>query len=245
MLKLLNQTSIWKSYFQRLVLTLIPLVVATQLWMMVPASATGVYQMPDLVVGDRTWIFDEANLLSRITKGKISGDLEKLAKETGNEVRMVTLHRLDYGETPESFANQLFERWFPTSAAQANQVLLVLDDVTNGVAIRTGDGVKSTLRDEIAESVTQETMFAPLRDNNKYNQAFMDASDRLIAVLSGKPDPGPPVIDETIQVEGTFATAEETEKERGSATVVVVVLLLAATIIPMATYYLYQVIQGG
>lgn len=82
----------------------------------------------------------------------------------------------------------------------------------------------------------------PLRNGNKYNQAFLDASDRLAAVLSGEADPGPPVVETAIQTEGTFARAEETDDR--SATVIVVALLAAATIIPMATYYIYQAIQS-
>ncbi|MFM8009184.1 MAG: YgcG family protein, partial [Dolichospermum sp.] len=41
--------------------------------------------------------------------------------------------------------------------------------------------------------------------------------------------------------EGTFTKAEDTDKE--NATVWVVGLLIAATVIPMATYYIYQVFQ--
>ncbi|MBD2056708.1 TPM domain-containing protein [Oculatella sp. FACHB-28] len=207
-----------------------------------PAYATSVYSMPSLAAGDSTWVVDEAEILSRLNEGRISGELEKLAQSTGNEVRFVTVHRLDYGETIQSFADQLFEQWFPTPEAQANQTLLVLDNVTNNVAIRTGDRVKATLNDEIAQSVAQETVMVPLRQDNKYNQAFLDASDRLVAVLSGQPDPGPPVVDNTVLVEGTFATPEDTEKS--NATVWVVGFLVAATVIPMATYYLYQILQG-
>ncbi len=91
--------------------------------------------------------------------------------------------------------------------------------------------------DDIAQSVVSETILIPLREGDKYNQAFLDASDRLVAVLSGKPDPGPPQIAETANLEGTFKKAEETDT--GNATIWVIGLLLAATIIPMATYYLY------
>jgi len=114
--------------------------------------------------------------------------------------------------------------------------------VTNTAAIHSGSAVKAVLTDDIAKSIAQETLLVPLRQGNKYNQAFADASDRLFAVISGQTDPGPPVYEETIQTEGTFATPEETEES--NATVWVIGLLLAATVIPMATYYLYQVSQS-
>jgi len=216
------------------------LLLGLQLWFIdIPtAMATSVSSIPSLKSSEPAWVLDQATTLSRITRNEISGELEKLAQQTGTEVRFVTLHRLDYGETVEGFAEKLFKRWFPTATAQANQVLIVLDNVTNTTAIQTGSAVKERLSDEIAQSVVQETMRVPLRDGNKYNQAFLDASDRLVAVIAGEPDPGPPVVDETIQTEGTFARAEETDDR--SATVIVVVLLVLATVIPMATYYFYQ-----
>jgi uncharacterized protein len=70
----------------------------------------------------------------------------------------------------------------------------------------------------------------------------MDASDRLVAILSGEPDPGPPVVASNIQTEGTFATPEETAGS--NATIWVIGLLIAATVIPMATYFLYQGMQS-
>lgn len=236
MRQFLNQFFSWKKYLQRLILPLLLMILVAQLWT-APAFATGVYQMPKLSAGDRTWVIDQAEVLSRLNEGNISSALEDLAQQTGNEVRIVTIRRLDYGETPESFTEQLFEKWFPTPEAQANQTLLVIDTVTNGTAVRTGDKVKSLMPDKIASSIASETVLASLREGNKYNQAFLDASDRLVAVLSGKPDPGPPQIAQTVNVEGTFKRAEETNTS--NATIWVIGLLLAATIIPMATYYLY------
>ncbi len=235
MKQLLNQVINWKHYLQRYIFPLV-LMLLTTLVFTPTASATNVYQIQQVSPSDRNWVIDQAEVLSRINENKINSDLEKLAQDTGNEVRFVTIRRLDYGETPESFAKALFEKWFPSKEAQANQTLLVIDKVSNKTAIVTGDRVKSLMSDKIADSVANETLVAPLRQGEKYNQAFLDASDRLVAVLSGEPDPGPPQV-AAVPLEGSFKKADETEK--GNATAWVVGLLLAATIIPMATYYLY------
>ncbi|MBW4498643.1 MAG: TPM domain-containing protein [Scytonema hyalinum WJT4-NPBG1] len=240
MKQLLNRVYGWKKRIQRLLLPSVMVILASLLFA-TSASATGVYEIPTITTGEHTWVVDQAEVISRLNEGKISSTLENLANQTGNEVRIVTVRRLDYGETPESFTKALFEKWFPTKEAQANQTILMIDTVTNGGAIMTGDKVKSLLPDETALSVASETLMAPLRGGNKYNQAFLDASDRLVAVLSGEPDPGPPQIADNVQVEGTFKKAEETDK--GNATAWVIGLLIAATIIPMATYYIYQVFQ--
>jgi len=194
--------------------------------------------MPNLKAGDPTWVVDQGSVLSVINKGKISQALGNLAKQTGNEARIVTLHRLDYGETPDSFTNQLFEKWFPTPEAQAKQTLIVLDTVTNGTAIRTGEDVKAIMPDETAESIVTETMQVPLRKGNNYNQALLNASDRLTAVLAGRPDPGPPAVEAVVLPESNYTTAEETDVT--TSTYIVIGLLIAATVIPMVTYFWYQ-----
>lgn len=207
-----------------------------------PAQATGVYQMPPL--SGNTWVVDDAGVLSRLNEGKIADQFKALAEGTDNQVRVVTFHRLDYGETPETFANSLMEKWFPDPESRANQTILVLDDVTNGAALTVGEASAARLTPEIAESIAEETIGLPLRQANKYNQAFLDASDRLVAVLSGEADPGPPEDTATFEMESTFASAEETEENRSNATVIVIGFLIAATVIPMVTYYAYLSIGG-
>lgn len=208
-----------------------------------PAYATGVYDMPITPSADN-WVLDDAKQITRLNESNLNKDLKKLAVATGQEVRYVTIHRLDYGETAQSFSEQLFNRWFPTPEAGANQTVIVLDDVTNNIGLTSGEETVALLPEELAESITQETMKAPLLKSNSYNRAFGDATIRLAAVLAGEPDPGPPVIEETINVEGTFATAEETEENRKISTWVVVILLILATVIPMATYYWYLSVGG-
>ncbi|WP_445173499.1 photosystem II repair protein Psb32 [Microcoleus sp.] len=237
MTRLLKQLFSWRKYLQPLAAAIAIALIASQMAVL-PALATGVYEMPVLSAGDRTWVFDKGDVLSRSSESNISSVLDNLENKTGKQVRFVTIHRLDYGETTASFTDQLFEQWFPTTEDQTNQILLVLDTVTNSAAIRTGEGVKSLLSDEIAQSVAGETVQVPLREGNKYNEAFAGASTRIATVLSGEPDPGAPEVVDNIQVEGTFKKAEETDQ--GNATVVVVVLLVLATVIPMVTYFWYQ-----
>ncbi len=214
--------------------------IAVGLWLATmcaqPAFATGVYDIPALDPDQPTWVLDQADVISPLNQGKLDKTLSNLAKQTGNQVHMVTVRRLDYGETPDSFTQELFTQWFPSSVDQANQVLIVLDTVTNGTAIQTGKEVQAQLPAEVATSIAQETMRVPLREGN-YNQSLVDAANRLSAVLSGEADPGPPEVKVAV-AESTFKSAEETDDK--SATIIVVGLLIAATVIPMVTYFMYQ-----
>ncbi len=94
--------------------------------------------------------------------------------------------------------------------------------------------------DELADSVAFETARIPA-SKAKYNQAAVDISDRLSAILAGKPDPGAPQV-EAINIESTFTTAEETDDQ--NATIWVIVLLTLATLIPMVTYFWYVGLPG-
>lgn len=239
MKRLLGQHCRWRADLQRLILSIVAALLVSHL-LALPAHATGAYELPSPPAD--TWVIDRAEILSRINENKINAALGDLAKQTGNEVRIVTIHRLDYGETTQSFTDQLFEQWFPTAEAQANQTLLVIDNLTNNTGIRTGDTVKTLLPDDVARSVAQETVLIPLKEGDKYNQALLAASDRLTAVLSGQPDPGPPQIKDTVRVEGTFATPEDTKSS--NATFWVITFLVVATVVPMATYYFYLYLQS-
>lgn len=201
-----------------------------------PALATGAYAFPLPTEANPLWVVDQGDVISPLTEGRLESIAKNLAKSTATTVHFVTVHRLDYEETPATFATKLLDRWYPDQEAQANQAILALDTVTNGTYLITGEAVKAKLPDEIAESIAQATMRVPIKDGN-YNQAFLDASARMEAVLSGQPDPGPPVTKEVVS-EKTYKSIDETDDR--SATIIVIVLLIAATVIPMVTYYWYQ-----
>lgn len=222
------------SRLRKLIITLFLVFAVSSL--AAPAIATGLYDLPDFDA-DEVWVVDTADAISNANESKLTKTFQQLAEESGQEVRMVAIRRLDYGETVDSLAEEIFQDWYPTPEARANQTLLVLDTLTNNVAIRSGDSAQKLVNPEITESLIDDTIGYNIRNGNKYNQAFNDAGDRLVAVLSGLEDPGPPEMDDGIQIEGTFTKAEDTDDS--SATVWVIGFLIVATVIPMATYYWY------
>jgi uncharacterized protein len=238
-LKLRNKA---KESLSRLILSVLSVIMAVTFFA-VPANATSVYDLPQISAESTTWVVDKADAISLANEGKLNNTLKQLAQNTGNELRLVAIRRLDYGDTIESFTDKLFKTWYPSPEEQANQSLLVIDTLSNNTAIESGDTIKQLLNDDIAKSVIDESIGLRLKEGDKYNQAFLEASDRLVAVLSGQPDPGSVAVAKEIETEGTFTKAEDTDA--GNATVWVIGFLIVATIVPMVTYFWYVGFPGN
>lgn len=225
-----------------LILPILSVILAVT-FLAVPANATSVYDLPQLSAGNSTWVVDKADAISLTNEGKLNNTLKQLAQNTNNELRLVAIRRLDYDDTIESFTNKLFETWFPNSEEQSNQTLLVIDTLSNNAAIRSGDKAKQLLTDDIAKSVIDESIGLRLKEGDKYNQTFLEASDRMTAVLSGETDPGSVAVAKEIDTESTFTKAEDTDA--GNATIWVIGFLIVATVIPMVTYFWYAGFPGN
>lgn len=206
-----------------------------------PSWALQVSDIPDFAeiknLTEQTWVIDDSEVLSTSTKSTTAIKAEKIAKSTGIEVHVVAIRRIDLGQPASEFTAELFDKWFPTDAEKANQILLFLATEDHRTAIQTGSKVKAILPDSIATSIAEETMLYPSRKSS-YNQAVNEGMARLEAVLNGNPDPGAPLFAVEETETSNYATREETEAS--SSNVVVIILLVLATLLPMATYYWLQ-----
>jgi uncharacterized protein len=231
-----------RKFFQIAILPILSIILATTISAL-PANAIGVYDLPQLSAGSSTWVIDKADAISRTNESDLTDTLKALAEKTNNELRVVAIRRLEYGDTIDGFTDKLFETWFPTKEEQSNQTLLVMDTLGNKTAIRSSEALRSLLTPDIARSVIDESIGLRLKEGDKYNQAFLEASDRLVAVLSGEPDPGSVAIAAKVDTESTFTKAEDTDK--GSATIWVIGFLIVATVVPMVTYFWYVGFPGN
>ena len=116
-----------------------------------PALATGVYDLPVISAGEDVWVYDDSDSISRSTEGQLSSSLKKLANETGNEVRMVVINRIDYGDTIDTLTDGIFTKWYPTPEEQTNETLFVLDTLTNRSSIKSGSESNALLTDDISQ----------------------------------------------------------------------------------------------
>ncbi|OKH19720.1 photosystem II repair protein Psb32 [[Limnothrix rosea] IAM M-220] len=200
-----------------------------------PAQATGVYDVPYSTPDQPIWLVDQAEAISRANDGRLNRELETLAEKTGKGLHFVAIRRLDYGQTIEEFAEKVFAKWFPTAADGSDEMVIAVDVLTNNVAIALGENLKEKFPEETIKSITEKTVGYPLR-KSAYNQALLEAEERVSAIFAGEADPGPPQIAE-INIESTFTKAEDTKTT--SSTIWLIVLLVLATAIPMGTYWWY------
>ncbi|MGA1476306.1 MAG: photosystem II repair protein Psb32 [Prochlorothrix sp.] len=208
-------------------------------WFALPAAwATSLYQLPAAPT-EATWVLDEPEVLSRLTAIKLRDELKSIAKDTGTEVRMVIISRVEYGQTIQGFMDELLETWYPTPEQQANKVIVGIDILSNSTAIAVGEGSNPSLDSETVASIASTTLAYPAQDGGRYNQALYATQERLSAILSGQGDPGEPQVASEVlnNVNRTYATAEETEGS--NATTIVIVVLVIATVVPMVTYFAY------
>jgi len=182
-------------------------------------------------------VLDDAEVLSNSTETTVTKELEKLAKEKDIQVRILAIKRIDYGQPAQEFVEQVFDKWFPTPEAKANQALILVAVEDHRTAIALGDAVTSVVPNDIMQSIVNTNMLYPVQKAN-YNQAVLDGTNRLLAVALGNPDPGEPVVVQESAETRNYAKAEETDAN--SSTLIVIVLLVLATVIPMVTYYWFQ-----
>ena len=182
-----------------------------------------------------TLVIDEADVLSRASRGELESKLRSF-EDQRVDARLITLRRLDYGISLNSFGEELLETW---SSPSGNPLLLMLIETQNKrSAVVADQKLEEQLPSSLLTSTARTTMTVPLREGDRYRQASVDGLTRLSTVLSGAEDPGPPQEIERVTLPTNIPTRTETEES--DATKWVIILLVLGTIIPMATWWVFS-----
>ena len=182
-----------------------------------------------------TLVIDEADVLSRASRGELESKLRSF-EDQRVDARLITLRRLDYGISLNSFGEELLETW---SSPSGNPLLLMLIETQNKRSAVVADPkLEEQLPSSLLSSTARTTMTVPLREGDRYRQASVDGLTRLSTVLSGAEDPGPPQEIERVTLPTNIPTRAETEES--DATKWVIILLVLGTIIPMATWWVFS-----
>lgn len=177
--------------------------------------------------------FDEANVVPAASESQIVKSLTKLGDSTGLTVRFVMVRAMPYGTLPQEYAEELFGDW----GLGDKDVLFVGGSKVARGGLALGTEAKKLVTPEMVESIGADT-FSLKAIEAQYSLAVSDVINRLIPILNGREDPGPPVI---IREDAgpTFKTKKDTSEERSKYSTVVIVLLVIACLVPMLQYYWY------
>ena len=180
-------------------------------------------------------VLDDADVFSRASRSELEARLDGLVEDRV-DARVITLRRLDYGFSLDSFGEQLIENW--TGSGQEPLLLLLLETQNKRAAIVTDESLQTQLPPALVKSTARTTMSIPLREGDRYRQASLDGINRLAVVLGGGEDPGPP--GEIIRTALPTNVPTQAETEESNATTWVIVLLVLGTIIPMLTWWVFS-----
>lgn len=178
-------------------------------------------------------LFDDAAIVQKGSVQLFNKASTNIKVRNGYTVRFVMLKALPYGDTPDDFAKELAQDW----SLGDSDVLFVASPKLARAGVFVGDKAGERLTKDIAESIANET-YAVAAGEEKYGSAVLDVSNRLIPVLAGDADPGPPVV-EIREVVQTYKTKAETSNDRTKYVVVVGVILVISFLAPLLQTYWY------
>lgn len=178
-------------------------------------------------------IYDDAGVVQKSAEQVFEKAMSTVSRNVGVNVRFVMARTLPYGETPDDYAAELFSQW---SLGDAD-VLLVASPKLARAGAAVGAQAATRLTPAIMESICNET-YALKAGDESYGAALLDVSNRLIPVLGGREDPGPPDMSAK-EVVQTYKTKEETSLQRNKYVIIVAVILVIAFIAPLVQTYWY------
>jgi uncharacterized protein len=174
----------------------------------------------------KTLFFDVASVVPKGTSALAEKALGAVANNTGYVVHFVVSNDVPYGETVDEYAKELFDEW----GGGAKDIVVVGGVKVARAGVVCGEEAAKLVTKEIADSIGNET-YAVRAGVESYGGAVLDVNNRLVAVLNGERDPGPPKVS-TNEVVGTYKTKQETSAQRGKYIRVVGALLVIAFVAP-------------
>jgi len=192
-------------------------------------------QIPGAFAADLTgFVEDDTGTSPGSVVSRVNSSLQALVQNTGYRVFILIKRDIPLGTDLNSLAREVYE----SKNGDGNLLVLVLNPKTAKGGYYAGDQVQRAIPNSVLMSIANETYpFNTLQ--GKYGAALLDVTNRLEAVLSGRDDPGPPVVRKSEKV-ASFKTREETESQRKKYVGVVATLLIISVVAPMAQYFWYQ-----
>merc|ERR1712190_307923 len=184
----------------------------------------------------KSYLIDDASVLSRIARDEINNKLFNLEKRSGYKLVVAIKRKLEFEPDVFTFLEKLFDKWYKSNDGDKNGLLLIVTSVKDGALVG-GKSFIEAIGDDLVDSIVGENI--PIfTEKEMFNEAAISPVNRVIANLTGKNDPGAPlrVINERKR---TYKTKEETDRVKPVTGAIVVTLLLIAFVVPMLQFYGY------
>lgn len=163
----------------------------------VPARAESPGDIANPRVARRSWVADNAHVLSDATVRRIDDLLTRLERKTGAEVAVVTINSTD-GMPIEDFANDLARRWKIGDKKEGKGLLLLTAINDRKVRMEVSLALQSQITDARTIEITRE-IIRPAFRAGKYDAGLYDATyaivRRIDPSLPAPPDTAAPSTD--------------------------------------------------
>ncbi|MDP3763268.1 MAG: TPM domain-containing protein [bacterium] len=133
------------------------------------------------------FVNDFAEILKPETVSSLNRKLEQFSKDTGNEIVVVTILKLE-DETIETYAEKLFQEWGIGKEKKDNGLLLLVSIEDRAVRIEVGYGLEPLVTDIGSGRIIREIL-TPAFQAEDFDGGIMRALDTIIKLIGGEEMP--------------------------------------------------------
>lgn len=133
------------------------------------------------------FVNDFAGILKPETVSLLNQKLERFSKDTGNEISVVTISKLE-DETIETYAEKLFQEWGIGKAKEDNGLLLLVSLEDREMRIEVGYGLEPIVTDIESGRIIREILTPAFQAQN-YDDGITRAIDTIIGFTKGEISP--------------------------------------------------------
>lgn len=132
---------------------------------------------------------DFAGMMTPLQQDNLEAQLDSFARQTSNEVTIVTIKNLD-GYDPSEYVTELGIKWGVGAKGKDNGVIIFASEEDHKINISPGMGLEGALTDMTCGQIIRNEM-APEFRNGNYFLGFQKAVNAVIAATKGeyKADP--------------------------------------------------------
>jgi uncharacterized protein len=129
-------------------------------------------------------VVDAADILDAPTRSTIATMLTRLEQKTTDQFVVATVTSLQ-GESIEVYANRLHNRWALGQKDKNNGVLLLVAPTERKVRIEVGYGLESTLTNQIAQEIIDQTIVPRFRAGDLAGGVANGVGDIVTVLTAG------------------------------------------------------------